>query len=65
VRKKRANMLDSGTWRRTATRLRVGSARFRDVKPSDHTKRVKQGGEQGKRVADAELGGDGRAAAHN
>ena len=29
--------LDSGTGRRTATRLRVSSARSRDVEPSDQT----------------------------
>jgi hypothetical protein len=53
--------LDSDTWRRIVTQLRVDSASFRCVKPSDHT----SGLNKDKRVTDAQFGGAGRTAAHS
>ena len=48
-------LLDSGTWRPAATRLRIDSASSRSVEPFGHASVSR---EQGNRVTDGEFVGD-------
>lgn len=57
-------LLDSGTWRRTATRLRVNLASSRDVEPSDRTSVSNKRRTESKNIS-AGFAGAGRTAAHS